>query len=172
MLFCRIVSHKIFEMKKLFLMIALVAATLMLTSGFNEEAGYGGRGETAADVRLENSFGSVSLKDYRGQYVLLSFWSSEDAASRMLCANYARECGKNGKAVHLGVNFDEQKALFEAIVDADSLDAKAQYNITGKAAASLRHDYRLEGGQLGTVLIDPKGRIAAVNPTPEQIAKL
>ena len=161
MLFCRIVSHKIFEMKKLFLMIALVAATLMFTSGFNEEAGYGGRGETAADVRLENSFGSVSLKDYRGQYVLLSF-----------CANYARECGKNGKAVHLGVNFDEQKALFEAIVDADSLDAKAQYNITGKAAASLRHDYRLEGGQLGTVLIDPKGRIAAVNPTPEQIAKL
>lgn len=159
-------------MKKIFLTIALVAATLVFTSGFNEEAAAGGRGETAADIELANSFGSVSLKDYRGQYVLLSFWSSEDAASRILCASYARECAKNGKAVHLGVNFDEQKALFDAIVDADGLDAKAQYNLTGTAAATVRHDYRLDGGTLGTLLIDPKGRIAAVNPPAEMIASL
>lgn len=159
-------------MKKNLLMIALFVASLVFTSGFNEEAGASGRGETAAEVRLENGYGSVSLNDYRGKYVLLSFWSSEDAASRMLCANYARECAKNGKAVHLGVNFDEQKALFEAIVDADGLDAKAQYNLTGKSAAKVRHDYRLEGGVLGTLLIDPMGHIAAVNPSSEMIAAL
>lgn len=173
LLFCRIYELKNFEMKQIFLMIVLVAFGLTATSAYNEDRFGTAPGDLAAPVELKNQRSQTSLSDFRGKYVLLSFWSSEDAASRTLCKRYDawQKSAERPATVHLSVNLDSNRALFDAIVSADNLDAASQYNLTGEAAAKVRRDYHLTEN-LGTLLIDPEGRIAAVNPDIARLASL
>ena len=157
------------------MMIVLAAIGIFATSGFNEDR-FGTRpGDLAAPVELKNRYVDVRLASCRGQYVLLSFWNSGDAASRVLCNKYAAWQKKLAAGTvrmrHLAVNLDDDSDLFAAIVNADGLDAAAQFNLTGDAAAKVRRDYHLNEA-LGTLLIDPEGRIAAINPDFSKLAAL
>lgn len=109
-----------------------------------------------------------SLRDLRGRYVLLSFWSSADPNSRLRLKQYdnmAREFpDKAVPLVVLGVNFDRSRRLFDEIVRLDSLDNGHHIYASGENARRIAADYRLADGYR-SYLINPQGQIIAANPS-------
>lgn len=159
-------------MKQLVLIIALVITALFTTSAFNEARFGTAPGETLPPLTLSDGSRRVNLADARGEYVLLSFWTSEDAASRELCHRYSVWSRKNsGKIQHIAVNFDSHRPLFESIVKADGLDQANQFNVSGKAAEKIKKDFKIDGN-CGTLLIAPDGTVAAINPDDAALAAL
>ncbi len=144
--------------------LALLASTLLVSSAFNEPTFSPEPGALAPFISVSNDSGNVALEQMRGDYVLLSFWSSDDAQSRINCNYYAQWAKQHcGSIRHMAVNFDSDSTLFEEIVAIDALDAANQYNVTGDTASRIIRDYRLSEG-FGTLLIDPEGRVIAANP--------
>ncbi len=152
--------------------LVLLSAMLLVSSAFNEPTFSPEKGSLAPLITVTNDSGSVALEQMRGDYVLLSFWSSTDAQSRINCNSYALWAEQHcGSIRHLAVNFDKDRAIFDEIIKIDALDAANQYNVTGDTASRIIRDYRLDEG-FGTLLIDPDGRIIAANPTPETLDSL
>ena len=71
----------------------------------------------------------------------------------------------------IGVNLDSNARMFEEIVKRDRLDRANQYNLFGEKAAFVVENFQLSD-KVRSFLIDPEGRIIAVNPTPEQLSKI
>lgn len=148
---------------------ALVAIMVVASSAVGKRSPRIQPGEQSPELVLADGNRSVALSDYRGSYVLLSFWASTDAPSRVAVNNYdtaLRHLGVKETShgiVHLSVNFDTSEDLFKAIVKADHLDASTQFNASGKYARSITGNFDLEHGY-GSLLIDPSGKIIAVNP--------
>lgn len=159
-------------MKKTIMGMALLASTLLVSSAFNETTFSTEPGAIAPLISASNDSGNVALEQMRGDYVLLSFWSSDDAQSRINCNYYAQWAKRHcGSIRHLAFNFDEDVALFKEIVAIDALDAANQYNVTGDTASRIIRDYRLNEG-FGTLLIGPEGRVIAANPELEALNSL
>jgi thiol-disulfide isomerase/thioredoxin len=162
-------------MKKTFLIIAFLSVLLLSMSGFNDQRLGVMPGNVAPMLSLKNDVSNFNLSDYQGKYVLLSFWSSGDAKSRMLCNSYDAWVNsndpRNEKVKLVGVNFDDNNILFSQIVLADNLNAKTQFNAKGKNAEKINSDYHLAAGY-GTLLIGPDGRVVAANPSIDSLAQL
>lgn len=166
-------KHNIYAMKKSIFMIALLAVSLIASSGYTDTVTGTQPGKYAPQLALEQGDDTLSLGQCRGEYVLITFWSSSDAVSRQACNRYSAWMAKHPESAvrHLAVNFDADRALFEEIVAVDGLDATAQYNVQGNAARRIIRDYRLDGGY-GSVLINPDGRIAELDPPLTQLSSL
>lgn len=168
--------QNISAMKKILLFIGLSVLMLVGVSGYNHYIEGSRPGLAAPLLRVANADTSVDLQSMRGQYVLLSLWASSDAASRELCNRYAAwDNAHRGSTRHpvefLSLNFDENPALFRAIVRTDSLNPRTQFHIAGRQADSVRHAYHIRN-TYGTLLINPEGRVVAVNPALSELNKL
>lgn len=156
-------------MKKNILIAALAAVMIVASSGMTYRQPEIRVGAPAPELIVSDTNHCVDLQALRGSYVLLSFWSSSDAPSRVLVNAYDTAVrnpavSAHGKSInHVSVNFDESKPLFDAIVRADNLDSGAQYNATGSLARSIIANFNLRDG-FGSLLIDPDGIIVAINP--------
>lgn len=151
----------------------LVVLLGMLTSS-TDRAVDAAEGATAPVFKVERGDTLVQLDHLRGQWVLLQFWSAADASSRLAAREYSRigaRCAQ-GRLLHLAVNLDRSQRLFDEVVRRDGLDAKSQFHVADSAArAALAGDYHLDNG-MKAFLIDPDGRVAAVNPTSATIVEL
>ncbi|MBP3890146.1 MAG: thioredoxin family protein [Muribaculaceae bacterium] len=124
--------------------------------------------ETTEDSTTPDSF---FISDLKGEYVLINFWSTTDAASRVAAGTYDQLMKTNdfgGRLNLLNLNFDGNAALFDAVVRQDGLDTAMQYHLSGEAADEVAKTYHLDQGYRA-ILIDPNGKIVAVNPTPADI---
>ncbi len=130
-----------------------------------------GIGRKAPTLNIHDADRELTLHAMRGEYVLLNFWNSTDAASRVAANTYDRWMEKHPQAdvSLLSVNFDRSEAFFHEIVRRDGLDENMQYHVSGSEAAQIRKNYALHDGY-GTVLINPEGKIIAHNPTPEELS--
>lgn len=160
-------------MKKTFLAAPLAALMILTASSYSDERGGTRPGDFAPRFEVGNASAKVDLGQLRGQYVLLTFWSSADAPSRIEAGKYAAWMGDNANANvrHISVNFDDEPALFAEIAKRDGLDLMAQYNVAGAEAEKIISDYGLDKGY-GTMLIGPDGRIAKLNPTASDLSSL
>ena len=70
-------------MKKTLLAVAAIAMLLVFSSAYNEKAIDSRVGYLAPNFTVSNADTTVSLQDLKGNYVLLTFWSSADAQSRI-----------------------------------------------------------------------------------------
>ncbi len=154
--------------------IALFVVLLFTVSANTERAYTAVEGINAPDFKVIGIDGSEkSLSGYRGRYVLVNFWSSTDAESRISAGRYARYAGNAAEErfVLLAVNFDRSERLFREIVRRDGLMAESQSIVKADEASSLIEEYAMAKG-LQSFLIDPHGRIAAVNPSITKIASI
>jgi len=160
-------------MKQTLLSIVLLLFVIFVTSGYNRDNAGLGIGEFAPALSAKTNEKSISLESMRGEYVLVTFWSSSDAESRIQANVYDAwanvNAGDGWRAV--GVNFDSEPALFEEIARRDNLDTRSQINVQGDEARKIRKDFRLDNG-FGSMLIGPDGRIIAVNPSTSDLDKL
>lgn len=139
-------------------------------------------GQIAPDIELkastettdDSTTSSFFISDLKGEYVLINFWSTTDAASRVAAGTYDQLMKTNdfgGRLNLLNLNFDGNAALFDAVVRQDGLDTAMQYRLSGEAADEVAKTYHLDQGYRA-ILIDPNGKIVAVNPTPADITTL
>lgn len=153
--------------------IVLFVVLLISVSAYSERIYEAAEGYKAPDFTIENSDTSVSLADLKGRYVLVSFWSSSDAESRLATRDYdtfAKSMPEERFCL-LSVNFDRSERLFREIVRRDNLSTETQYHVQGENASTIMEDYHLTQG-FRSFLVDPQGRIIAGNPSSETLTRL
>ena len=160
-------------MKKTMKIIVLFAVLVISVSAYSERVFEAAEGYSAPSMTIENSDTTMSLAEMKGRYVIVTFWSSADADSRLRARQYdeASKLLPQERFCLLSVNFDRSERLFREIVRRDGLSAETQFHIEGNRANQLINDYHLESG-MQSFLIDPSGRIVAKNPTEQTLTQL
>lgn len=153
--------------------IVLFAVLVISVSAYSERVYEAAEGYNAPSMTIENSDTTLSLAELKGRYVIVTFWSSADADSRLRAYRYdeASKLLPQERFCLLSVNFDRSERLFREIVRRDNLSAENHIHVDGSQANRIIHDYRLTEG-FKSLLIDPKGRIVAMNPSIETLTKM
>ncbi len=124
------------------------------------------KGYSIPELTLQRDNEMLSMQSVKGKYLLLSFWSSTDAQSRLACNQYdayAKSFGEAGNLCLVSVNFDCSEGLFKETVRRDNLAAETQFNVKDEKAERIKKDFHLEKG-FRSILVDTAGIVIATNP--------
>ena len=155
-------------MKKQLLLIVIAAFIFIFTSARYETPADSRIGYTSPRFSVEKDGNKVELQKLRGAYVLVSFWSSTDAESRIATIAYDRLARNHAEMEFVAVNYDPSAAVYNEIVKNDALAAESQFRDAEGSASGIFKAYNLENGYCA-MLISPEGKIVAVNPSAETI---
>lgn len=158
-------------MKKTMSIIAVFAVFLVSVSAYSDRAVDSVQGFTAPVFNVGQGEDAFALDQMKGKYVLLSFWASSDAKSRIACQQYtvfARQNQEKDRFCHIAINFDRSERLFSEIVKRDKMQTEKQYYVQDDKASRLMAEYQLDRG-FKSYLVDPQGRIVAMNPSTEYL---
>ena len=123
-------------------------------------------GDVAPDFKIESTSEeqpAFKLANMKGRYVLLSFWASYDAQSRMQNVslnNVLRSDMPNVEMV--SVSFDEYQSIFKETVRKDQIVTPTCFVETEGEDSGLFKKYRLNRG-FTNYLLDGNGVIIAKN---------
>ena len=129
-------------------------------------------GKTAPPFKQATSTGdSIALRDFKGKYVLLQYWSSTNgnsrADNRALIPVYNRFKDKNFTILGISLDGQKTKGVWEAAIEKDQLPwtqlaaLKSNHN-----QAVLKYDVQSIPANF---LISPNGKILAADLKPEQL---
>lgn len=155
-------------MKKFIFLMTTLVLVLIFTSASGTVATDSRIGAKASSFTIGNDSSVVTLSQFRGSYVLLSFWSSADAISRLDNMRYSKLAQGNDKLELVAVNFDRSRALFDEVVLADSLDTSCQYFCESQDRKQFDKSWGTSE-QFNTYLIDRRGVVIAVNPSDNEL---
>ena len=114
---------------------------------------------------------NFDLTDLKGKYVLLSFWASYDAQSRMQNAslsNALRSTARNNVKM-VSVSFDEYQSIFEETIRKDQIVTPTCFVETKGEYSGLFKKYRLGRG-FTNYLLDDNGVIIAKNISAAELS--
>ena len=148
-----------------------------LTSFVEKDKPIGGLnvGDIAPDFKIQSmSAGQplAELSDMKGKYVLLSFWASYDAHSRMQNAslsNVLRSASRNENVEMVSVSFDEYQSIFKETVRKDQIVTPTCFVETKGESSGLFKKYRLGRG-FTNYLLDENGVIIAKNISAAELS--
>ena len=148
-----------------------------LTSFVEKDKPTGGLnvGDIAPDFKIQSmSAGQplAELSDMKGKYVLLSFWASYDAHSRMQNAslsNVLRSASRNENVDMVSVSFDEYQSIFKETVRKDQIVTPTCFVETKGESSGLFKKYRLGRG-FTNYLLDENGVIIAKNISAAELS--
>ena len=148
-----------------------------LTSFVEKDKPTGGLnvGDIAPDFKIQSmSAGQplAELSDMKGKYVLLSFWASYDAHSRMQNAslsNVLRSASRNDNVEMVSVSFDEYQSIFKETVRKDQIVTPTCFVETNGESSGLFKKYRLGRG-FTNYLLDENGVIIAKNISAAELS--
>ena len=132
-------------------------------------------GDIAPDFKIQSmSAGQplAELSDMKGKYVLLSFWASYDAHSRMQNAslsNVLRSASRNENVEMVSVSFDEYQSVFKETVRKDQIVTPTCFVETKGESSGLFKKYRLGRG-FTNYLLDENGVIIAKNISAAELS--
>ena len=107
--------------------IFVVLLISSLTSFVEKDKPTGGLnvGDVAPDFTIESTSDAqynFDLTDLKGKYVLLSFWASYDAQSRMQNASLSNALRSTSQDVEMvSVSFDEYQSVFQETIRKDQI---------------------------------------------------
>ena len=148
-----------------------------LTSFVEKDKPTGGLnvGDIAPNFKIQSmSAGQplAELSDMKGKYVLLSFWASYDAHSRMQNAslsNVLRSASRNENVEMVSVSFDEYQSIFKETVRKDQIVTPTCFVETKGESSGLFKKYRLGRG-FTNYLLDENGVIIAKNISAAELS--
>ena len=159
-------------MKKFLYAFSVVAAVFFFSSAYSPENAGTRVGSDAAGFAVTNDSNAISLQSLRGSYVLISFWSSTDANSRIANKMYNDVAlNDNVQLNYVAVNFDPSENVFDEITNIDKLHKPAQFHVNNGEKSVFFEKYRLDEGYK-SYLVNPDGVIIAENPTESDLIKL
>ena len=126
-------------------------------------------GDRAPKFKICSERQLVDLKDLRGKYVLISFWASYDAPSRMQNATLSHVASKNDKVEMVSVSFDDYKSIFNETIKKDKITTPNCFVETEGEQSELYQTYRLHKG-FKNYLLDENGIIIAKDINAKQLA--
>ena len=138
-----------------------------LTSFVEKDKPTGGLnvGDIAPDFKIQSmSAGQplAELSDMKGKYVLLSFWASYDAHSRMQNASLSNVLRSSRNVEMVSVSFDEYQSIFKETIRKDQIVTPTCFVETEGEDSGLFKKYRLNRG-FTNYLLDGNGVIIAKN---------
>mgnify|MGYP000514693899 CR=1 FL=1 len=130
-------------------------------------------GDVAPDFIIESTLSGHKFKldDLKGKYVLISFWASYDAQSRMQNAslsNALRSTARNNVKM-VSVSFDEYQSIFEETIRKDQIVTPTCFVETKGESSGLFKKYRLGRG-FTNYLLDENGVIIAKNISAAELS--
>ena len=156
--------------------IFVVLLICSLTAFVEKDKPTGGlsEGDVAPDFKIEstsNGQPAFKLGNLKGKYVLLSFWASYDAQSRMQNAslsNALRSTARNNVKM-VSVSFDEYQSIFEETIRKDQIVTPTCFVETKGESSGLFKKYRLGRG-FTNYLLDENGVIIAKNISAAELS--
>ena len=148
--------------------IFVVLLISSLTSFVEKDKPTGGLnvGDVAPDFTIESTSDAqynFDLTDLKGKYVLLSFWASYDAQSRMQNASLSNALRSTSQDVEMvSISFDEYQSIFKETVRKDQIVTPTCFVETEGEDSGLFKKYRLNRG-FTNYLLDGNGVIIAKN---------
>ena len=157
--------------------IFVVLLICSLTAFVEKDKPTGGlsEGDVAPDFKIEstsNGQPAFKLGNLKGKYVLLSFWASYDAHSRMQNAslsNVLRSASRNENVEMVSVSFDEYQSVFKETVRKDQIVTPTCFVETKGEYSGLFKKYRLGRG-FTNYLLDDNGVIIAKNISAAELS--
>lgn len=159
-------------MNKTLLTIAVIGLLMLLTSAYYTTPADGRIGYKAPSLVLDSNNGLSPLLQHRGENILLTFWSSADADSRLDNMRYDRCSRQPGASfVHVSVNLDRSVSVFDAVVRIDDLNRSSQFSTSIDDQTDIIRAWRLDDG-MHSFLLDPQGLIVAIDPDAVTLSRL
>ena len=155
--------------------IFVVLLISSLTSFVEKDKPTGGLnvGDVAPDFTIESTSDvqhNFDLTDLKGKYVLLSFWASYDAQSRMQNASLSNALRSTSQDVEMvSVSFDEYQSVFQETIRKDQIVTPTCFAETKGESSSLFKKYRLNRG-FTNYLLDGNGVIIAKNISAAELS--
>ena len=155
--------------------IFVVLLISSLTSFVEKDKPTGGLnvGDVAPDFRIETTSDvqhNLDLTDLKGKYVLLSFWASYDAQSRMQNASLSNALRSTSQDVEMvSVSFDEYQSVFKETIRKDQIVTPTCFVETEGEDSGLFKKYRLNRG-FTNYLLDGNGVIIAKNISAAELS--
>ena len=157
--------------------IFVVLLICSLTAFVEKDKPTGGlsEGDVAPDFKIEsasNGQPAFKLGNLKGKYVLLSFWASYDAQSRMQnvsLSNVLRSASRNDNVEMVSVSFDEYQSIFKETVRKDQIVTPTCFVETKGESSGLFKKYRLGRG-FTNYLLDENGVIIAKNISAAELS--
>ena len=103
-----------------------------------------------------------NLSKMKGKYVLLSFWASYDAQSRMQNVSLSNVLRSSRNVEMVSVSFDEYQSIFKETVRKDQIVTPTCFVETKGESSGIFKKYRLGRG-FTNYLLDDNGVIIAKN---------
>ncbi|WP_294590842.1 TlpA family protein disulfide reductase [uncultured Bacteroides sp.] len=131
-------------------------------------------GDIAPDFLIESMSAeqpATDLSNLKGKYVLLSFWASYDAQSRMQNASLsnALQSSSPNNVEMVSVSFDEYKSIFDETIRKDQIVTPTCFVETKGESSGLFKKYRLGRG-FTNYLLDDNGVIIAKNISASELS--
>ena len=126
-------------------------------------------GDKAPEFTICGEKQLMELSDLRGKYVLISFWASYDAQSRMQNATLNHVINKSKNIEMVSVSFDDYKSIFNETIKKDRINTPNCFVETEGENSELFKTYRLNKG-FKNYLLDENGIIIAKNITAKEIS--
>ena len=155
--------------------IFVVLLICSLTAFVEKDKPTGGlsEGDVAPDFKIEsasNEQPAFKLGDLKGKYVLLSFWASYDAQSRMQNASLSNALRSTSQDVEMvSVSFDEYKSIFNETIKKDQISTSNCFVELAGVSSDLYQTYRLKRG-FKNFLLDENGVIVAKDVTVSELS--
>lgn len=155
--------------------IFVVLLISSLTSFVEKDKPTGGLnvGDVAPDFKIESTSNEqyFNLDKLKGKYVLLSFWASYDAQSRMQnvsLSNALRSASHNNVKM-VSVSFDEYQSIFKETIRKDQIVTPNCFVETKGEDSGVFKKYRLNRG-FNNYLLDGNGVIIAKNISAAELS--
>ena len=148
--------------------IFVVLLISSLTSFVEKDKPTGGLnvGDIAPDFKIKTMSTEQqtiqNLSKMKGKYVLLSFWASYDAQSRMQNVSLSNVLRSSRNVEMVSVSFDEYQSIFKETVRKDQIVTPTCFVETEGEDSGLFKKYRLNRG-FTNYLLDGNGVIIAKN---------
>lgn len=119
-------------------------------------------GDKAPNFKICGEKQLVDLNDLKGKYVLISFWASYDADSRMKNATLSHATRKVENVEMVSVSFDDYKSVFNETIKKDQIITSNCFVELNGNKSDIYKTYRLQKG-FKNYLLDKNGVIIAKN---------
>ena len=120
----------------------------------------------------DQSISKTKLSDLKGKYVLLSFWATYDAPSRLQNVNLNNSIQiDDSKIEMISISYDDYQSIFQETIKKDRIEASICYLDPNGQKSKIFKQYQLKSG-FTNYLLNENGVIIAKDVSSKDIIEL